>query len=634
MTEFNRRDALAVAALGTMALTMKGADAQTPAAPAKPAPQPAASPAGAAAWDLTDLYPSDAAWKAERDAIAAKLPAITAYKGKLGESAATLRAALQMTSDVGIKVGRMYTYASLKGDEDLRDSANQERRQLATDLNAQFGEAVAWVNPELLAVGKAKLDSFVAADPGLTKFRFQIDDALRQGPHTLSPEAEAVLAASQAPLAAPNDIRSALFSADMPRPEVTLSDGRKMRLDTQGYSLTRDAPNRADRKMVFDQFFASNQSFENSLGTALTAQVKGEIFQAKARKFESPLEAALFGANIPEAVYRTLIAETNAGLPVLHRYFELRRRMLKLPDMAYYDIYPPLVSLDRTFTLDEMRALTIQAIKPLGADYGALFAKSSALKWMDPRPRPGKYAGAYMQPGAYEVHPYLLLNLSDKYDGLTTYAHEWGHAMHTLLANAAQPFETAYYPTFIAEIASTGHEALLVHYMLANAKTPQEKLFYLGQQMENFRGTFFRQAMFAEFQLTIQDLANKGEGMSGKRMTALYLDLLKRYHGPKVTIDPAYAIEWSIIPHFYYGTYVFQYATSITAATFFAEKVLSGKPAERDRYLSVLKAGGSDYGYATLRKAGLDMASPTPYRTLVAEFSKVLDQAEAILGKA
>jgi len=628
MTEFNRRDALvSVAAMGTMVAAIRAADAQ-------PAATSATPPAEAAAWDLTELYPNDAAWTAERNAMAAKLPGILAYKGRLGESAGTLRAALQAVSDVSIKVDRLNTYSGLNGDADLRDSANQERRQLGIDLAAQFGEAIAWINPELLAVGRAKIEGFLAADPGLAKFRFQLEDALRASEHTLSPEAEAVLAAAQAPLAAPNDIRGAVFLSDMPRPTAALSDGRKVRLDSQGYQLARDAPNRADRKLVFDQFFASNQAFENSLGTALTAQVKGEIFNAKARKFGNPLEAALFSRNLPEGVYRTLIAETNTGLPVLHRYFELRRRMLKLPDMAYYDIYPPLVSLDRTFTLDEMRALTIEAIKPLGPEYGALFAASSAKKWMDPRPRQGKYAGAYMQPGAYEVHPYLLLNLSDKYDGLTTYAHEWGHAMHTLLANKAQPYETAGYPIFLAEIASTCHEALLVHYMLARAKTPQEKLFYLGQQMENFRGTFFRQAMFAEFQVTVQDLANKGEGMSGKRMTGLYLDLLKRYHGPKVTIDPAYAIEWSIIPHFYMGNYVFQYATSITAATFFADKVLGGKPADRDNYLTMLRSGGSDYGYATLKKAGLDMATAQPYQTLVAQFSKVLDQAEALLGKA
>jgi oligoendopeptidase F len=250
---------------------------------------------------------------------------------------------------------------------------------------------------------------------------------------------------------------------------------------------------------------------------------------------------------------------------------------------------------------------------------------------MDPRPRPGKQSGAYMNGSAYDVHPYLLLNLSDKYDGLTTYAHEWGHGMHTLLANAAQPFELASYPTFTAEIASTAQEQLLADYMLKHAKTKEEKLFYLGQMMENFRGTFFRQAMFAEFQLAIHDLAKKGEGLSGEKMTALYLDLLKRYHGPNMIIDPAYAIEWAYIQHFFYGFYVFQYATSITAATYFADKVLRGGAAERDQYLSVLRAGGSDYGYAILKKAGLDMATPAPYRTLVGRFSGVLDQAEALL---
>ena len=305
--------------------------------------------------------------------------------------------------------------------------------------------------------------------------------------------------------------------------------------------------------------------------------------------------------------------------------------MLGLQDMAYYDIYPPLVKLDRTFSLEEMRQLTLQAIKPLGPEYGALFAKSTASNWMDPRPRPGKQSGAYMQPGAYDVHPYLLLNLSDKYDGLTTYAHEWGHAMHTLQANAAQPFELSSYPTFIAEVASTNHELLLANMMIGQAKTKQEKLFYLGQLMENYRGTFFRQSMLAEFQLAIHDLAEKGEGLSGEKMTSTYLDLLKRYHGPNVAIDPLYAAEWAYIQHFFYGFYVFQYATSITAANFFADRLFHGGPAERTGYLNVLRAGGSDYGYAILKQAGLDMATPTPYRTIIASFSKVLDQAEALI---
>jgi oligoendopeptidase F len=448
----------------------------------------------------------------------------------------------------------------------------------------------------------------------------------------LSPEGESLLAASQTPLSGPGDIRVQLVSSDIPRPTVTLSDGTKAVLDDQGYTLYRSAPNRADRKLVFDQFWASYHAFENSLGSALASQIKGEMFVAKARHYPTALAAALSGPNIPEGVYRSLVAEANNGLPVLHRYFELRRRMLNLDQIAYYDIYPPLVQLDRTFSLDEMRTLTLAAIKPLGADYGALFAKATANKWMDPRPRPGKQSGAYMAGSAYDVHPYLLLNLSDKYDGMTTYAHEWGHAMHTLLANKAQPFETAGYPTFTAEIASTCHEILLANYMIGQARTKQEKLFYLGQLMENYRGTFYRQAMFAEFQLAVHDLAEKGEGLSGQKMTEVNLDLLKRYHGPKFVMDPAYGVEWAYIQHYFYGFYVFQYATSITAANFFADKLMRGTVKDRENYLSVLRAGGSDYGYNILRKAGLDMATATPYQTIVRSFSDVLDQAEKLLA--
>ena len=584
-----------------------------------------------AAWDLTDLYPSDSAWAAERERIAPVIAGLTRFRGTLGQSAAALKAAMQAASDAYRTVLRLYGYASLKADEDLRVSANQERRQLAQDTFTALGEALSWTSPEILSVGEAKIRAFLAADPGLGKFRLQLEDTLRQAPHTLTPEGEALLAAAGAPLAGPGDIRVQLATSDIPRPTVTLSDGTKARLDDQGYTLHRDAANRADRKLVFDSFWGSYKGFQNSLGAALASQIKGQMFQAKARKYDSALEAALSGANLPEFVYRTLIAEANEGLPVLHRYFELRRRMLELPDLAYYDIYPPLVSLDRTFSLDEMRTLTLESSKPLGSDYVAQLARGTAARWMDPRPRQGKESGAYMSGSAYDVHPYLLLNLSDEYDGLTTYAHEWGHAMHTLLANAAQPFETAAYPTFTAEIASTCQEALLADHMVAKARTKQEKLFYLGQMMESFRGTFFRQAMLAEFQLAVHDRGEKGEGLSGERMSGIFLDLLRRYHGPKVTIDPAYGVEWTYIQHYFDGFYVFQYATSITAAAYFADKVLRGGAAERDAYLSLLRAGGSDYGYAMLKKAGVDMATPAPYRSLVAQFSRVLDQAEALI---
>jgi oligoendopeptidase F len=586
----------------------------------------------AAAWDLSDLYPSDAAWEAERQGILKAMPRLKAQKGTLGRSAAAMRAAFEAQSDINKRASRLYTYASLKADEDRRVSANQERKQQGQDVFTALGEATAWTNPEVVAIGAKKVNAFIAADPVLRKrFAFSLRDVLRLAPHTLSSNEEQLLASAGTPLSGPSDIRDQLASSDIPRPTVKV-DGKDIRLDDQGYTLARAAPNRAERKMVFDKFWASYKAFENSLGASLAAQVKGDLFRAKARHYDSALQASLDGGNLPEAVYRSLIAETNRGLPVLHRYFELRRRMLGLPDMGYWDIYPPLVKSDRTYTLAEMRQLTIDAVKPLGPDYVREFSDVTTRKWMDPLPRTGKASGAYMNPGAYDVHPYLLLNLSDKYDGLTTYAHEWGHAMHSLLANAAQPFELSNYPTFTAEVASTCHELLLANMMVERATAKEEKLFYLGQIMENYRGTFFRQSMFAEFQLAINDLATKGEGLSGEKMSAIYFDLLKRYHGPKVQLEKDYGAEWAYIQHFYFGFYVWQYATSITAANFFAQKLMHGTPADRDRYLSVLRAGGSDYGYSLLKMGGLDMATADPYRLIVDSFSKVLDQAEALIA--
>jgi oligoendopeptidase F len=305
---------------------------------------------------------------------------------------------------------------------------------------------------------------------------------------------------------------------------------------------------------------------------------------------------------------------------------------MKLPDIGYYDIYPPIVALDKPFTLDQMRTITLASVQPLGKDYVSELAKASAAKWMDPFPRQGKTSGAYMQPGAYDVHPYLLLNLSEKYDGMSTYTHEWGHAMHSLLSKANQPYEKASYPTFTAEIASTLNEQLLVAHMLKQAKTKEEKLFYLGQQMENIRGTFFRQTMFAEFELVIHDKAEAGEGISGTRFTEIYYDLLKRYHGPNVLMKPDYGNEWAYIPHFYRNFYVFQYATCIAAAAFFTQSILSGGAKERDNFLSVLKAGGSDYPVDVLKRAGLDMTTPAPYQATVKLLKDTLDQAEALLG--
>ena len=624
MTQLSRRELLATGVVVT--LVSAGSSVRAVAAAAMAGSEPAA-------WDLSELYPSDAAWEAERMELLKAIPQLAAKRGTLGHSAAAMRTAFEAQSEINKRTSRLYTYASLRADEDLRVAPNQERKQQAQDVFTALGEATAWTNPEIVAIGAKRVNAFIAADPQLKKrFAFALRDVLRRAPHTLSPKEEELLASAGTPLAGPGDIRDQLASSDIPRPTVKLSNGKEYRLDDQVYTLTRGTPVREDRKLVFDKFWESYKAFENSLGASLAAQIKGNLFRAKARHYDSALQASLDGGKLPEAVYRSLIAETNRGLPVLHRYFELRRRMMELPDLGYWDLYPPLVKSDRSYSLAEMRLLTIDAVAPLGPDYVREFSDVTKKRWMDPLPRTGKASGAYMNPGAYDVHPYLLLNLSDKYDGLTTYAHEWGHAMHSLMANAAHPFELSKYPTFTAEVASTTHELLLANMMVERAKSKEEKLFYLGQIMENYRGTFFRQTMLAEFQLAINDLATKGEGLSGQKMSAIYFDLLKRYHGPKVQIEPVYGAEWAYVQHFYFGFYVWQYATSITAANFFAQSVMLGAAADRDRYLAVLKAGGSDYGYNLLKTGGLDMATPAPYRLIVDSFSKVLDQADALLA--
>jgi oligoendopeptidase F len=596
----------------------------------------AAAPAEATpptVWDLTELYPTQAAWETEFKAVEGLLPGLTAYKGRLGESPAVMKAALQAISDVNRRGSRLYVYASAKADENLQVAANQELRQRVVALTARFGEAIAWANPEVQHLGGEKVKAFLAADPGLAKFRFGLMDTLRLAPHTLDPAGEALLASASQPLSGAQEVRSQLFLSDIPWPEIETSGG-KLRLDAQGYTKVRASPDRAERKRVMDTFFGTMATYESSLGAALNAQVQGDIFTAKARRYGSAAEAALAPSNIPVGVYRTLVAEANAGIPVLQRYFRLRQRMLGLPDAEYHDIYPPVTKLNRKFDLATTRTLTLEAVKPLGPEYGEALAKATAAHWMHAYPQKGKAAGAYMNPAAYDVHPYLLLNHNDDYESLSTFAHEWGHAMHSLLANKAQPFETSNYATFIAEIASTLNEQLLAEHMFRNARTRDEKLFYLDRVCELIRGTFFRQAMFGEFELSIHEAAEKGEPISGQRLTAMYLALLRKYHSPTMHVADNYGIEWAYIPHFYMNFYVFQYATSVSASAWFADQIATGGAKARDTYLNVLRAGGSDYPVDILKRAGLDMTTPAPYRACVAKLARTVDRMEALLGKA
>ena len=586
-------------------------------------------------WDLTDLYPDPAAGQAEFEAQQARVEALREYQGTLGDSASTLLQALRSISGASKEVMRLYIYASLSRDEDQRVAASQERFGLAQNLFQSLSEATSWLDPELLEIGEEKVRAFIAEEDGLAPFVFGLEDTLRRAEHTLDRQGEALLAAASLALSQPNEIYSLYANASIPWPRIQLSDGTEVTLTQAGYTRWRGAPERQDRKQVFDAFWNAWKTYENGMGATLTSQVLSAVFRARARNFDSVLQRNMFDDAAPEEIYTQLVAQVNEALPVFHRYLELRGEMLGVEDLRYYDIYPPLLEVDTgVFDLERSAQITFDALAPFGEEYLELLRAGLEENWMHSHPREGKESGAYMSGAAYDVHPYVLLNHNDDYESLSTFAHEWGHAVHSLLANAAQPFETARYSTFIAEMASTINEILLEEYMIEHAATTEEKLYYLGYALESLRGTFFRQTMFGEFELAIHEAVERGEPLTGTRLTQIYGDLLKRYHGHDegvLTIDDEYTVEWAYIPHFYYEFYVYQYATSISGAAWFAEQFLAGDQQVRDNFLDVLRAGGSDHPHdILLDNAGLDMTRPDAYQAVVRRMNDIMDRIDAL----
>jgi oligoendopeptidase F len=588
-------------------------------------------------WNLQDLYATPEEFLAARAALAARLGELEEGKGTLATSPGTLRRVLDRSYTFAKELGRLFAYAAMRSDEDTRVPENlgalQEMQQLATT----FAAKTAWVAPEILAMPPGMVDRFLEQEPGLAPYAFFLKDTERQREHTLSPAEEKLLAEMGMLAAAPATVYGILANADLPFPEIVLSDGTKVRLDQAAYTKYRALPNRADRILVFREFWGTFQKFERTMGVILDAQVRRDDFYARARHYPSALAAALSASNVPEAVYHTLIQEANRALPTLHRAFALRARLLGIEDLAYHDIYPPLVpQLELTFPVEQGKALVLEAVAPLGEEYVAVTKKGFESRWIDFFPRPGKRSGAYSQGAAYEVHPYVLMNYNDDYESVSTLAHEWGHTMHSYLANATQPYPTADYSIFIAEVASTFNEALLLEKMLAKAGSDEERLFLLGSYLEGLRGTFFRQAMFAEFELNIHELAARGEALTGAKLSAIYGELLRRYHGHGqgvMRIDDLYAVEWAYIPHFYRNFYVYQYATSLAASALLAQEVLNGASGARERYLALLKAGGSRYPYELLHEAGVDLATPEPYRALVSRMNWAMDEIERIIAR-
>ncbi|MGI9201884.1 MAG: oligoendopeptidase F [Woeseiaceae bacterium] len=584
-------------------------------------------------WDLGDIYPTVEAWDEARQEVLAALDEIEQRRGTMGKSADDLYETLELVSDTQRKAGNVFVYSALHNDEDQRVTETQERRQLGSIMYSRFGESTAWMQPELIEVGREVIESFINEDERLAVYALQLDNSLRNAPHTLGAETEQTLSYFSQSFGAPTTTYQMLANSDIPWPTVTMSDGEEIRVDSQGYGRGRASENRDDRKMVFDAFWGKWKEYRSATGLVLGNHVQTQAALAKARNYDSVLERELYQDALPPAVFHTLVEEVNKALPTLHRYFKLRARMLGLEQMHYYDIYPPLVSLDKEFDYETSKQITLDAMQVLGEDWVEMQKAGMEQRWTHVYPQQGKRSGAY-QWGTYDTHPYLLLNHSDDYSGLSTLAHEWGHAMHTLYAKQAQPYQTAGYATFIAEIPSTSLELILQDYMSKNAESIDEQMFYLGEALEGMRGTFYRQTMFAEFELALYETVERGEALSGEGISKIYGEILKRYHGHDegvVIIDDLYTNEWLFIPHFYRNMYVFQYATSQTAGTALYDKIVNEGEAGVENYKNLLKAGGSDYPYKLLVNAGVDLAQPEPYEAIVRKMNAIMDEMERLL---
>jgi oligoendopeptidase F len=585
-------------------------------------------------WNLADIYPTTAAWRVSKNRLEAELPRLTQFRGRLTSSPATLADALDMQADFDKELSRLYVYASLLADEDTRDSLHEGMQQEMVQLASALGAAGSFIEPEILRADRTTIEAFIDREPRLAVYSFYLRDILRRAAHTLSDSEEKLLADSGPTLAAPASIFNILSNADFPYPSVTLGSGETVKVDQAAYTTLRALPDRGDREKVMSAFFTALGSFSRTYGAMMNGEVHKVAFVTKARRYSTALEAMLHGPNVPLSAYERLIDGVNRHLPSFHRYLRLRQRLMGIDQLHYYDLYAPLVSsVKLTYTPEEAKAHVLASMAPLGAEYQATLERAFADRWIDFFPTEGKHAGAYSNGGAYDVHPYMLLNYNGQYTDLTTLTHELGHTMHSYLSNKTQPYPLASYPIFVAEVAATFNESLLIDYMLSRIDDADTRLSLLGDYLEGIKGTVFRQTQFAEFELKMHEMAGNGRPITGESIATLYMDVTKRYYGHDqgvCIVDDYIAHEWSYIPHFYRDFYVFQYATSYTASEALAQKVKSGDEEATRRFIAFLSSGGSKYPIDLLKDAGVDMTTDEPLELTMKAMNGVMDQIEAI----
>ncbi len=584
-------------------------------------------------WRLEDIFATDDDWEKEFAAVREMIPGISNFRGRLGESADIFYEALQYEDKILERIGKLYTYAHMRYDQDTTNAFYQGMDARCKNLYTQVASALSFIVPEILSLEEEKIERFLQEKRELELYKHALDEINLQRPHVLPAEQEALLAEAAEVMDASSNTFGMLNNADLQFPWIKDENGEEVEVTHGRFIRFLESQDRRVRKDAFKAVYDTYGDFKNTFASTLSGQIKRDNFYAKVRNYRSARHAALAANNIPEKVYDHLVDTINKHFPLLHRYVALRKKVLGLDELHMYDLYTPLVKgVKMEITYEEAKDIILKGLAPLGEKYISVLKEAFENRWIDVHENKGKRSGAYSS-GAYGTNPYILLNWQDNVNNLFTLAHELGHSVHSYFTRKTQPYPYGNYSIFVAEVASTCNEALLNDYLLKTIDDEEKRLYLLNHYLEGFRGTVFRQTMFAEFEHLIHQKAQNNEALTAEMLTHEYYHLNKKYFGEKdIVIDEEIGLEWARIPHFYYNYYVYQYATGFSAATALSEQILTeGEPAV-ERYLEFLSAGSSDYPIEVLKKAGVDMTTPTPIEKACKVFEEKLNELEAMLS--
>jgi oligoendopeptidase F len=584
-------------------------------------------------WDITSLYADDAAWEADFARVGTLLPGIEALQGTLHEGPAALLRVYEAQEELSKIAEQVLVYASLRSDEDTANAHYQAMDERASSLIAQVGAATSWVDPELLSLSDEQLRGYLAAEPKLEVYTREIEELIRMRPHVRSAEVEELLAQASEATRGPSSIFGMFNDADLKFPNIVDENGAEIEVTHGRYLRLLENRERQVRRDTFLGVHGTYKKFRNTLAATYAANVRSDIFYARAHGYGSAVEARLKPNDIPLGVYENLISTVNANLPKLHRYLRLRKELLGLDELHTYDLYNPLTEAPQaTIDFEQGASLILSSMAPLGGEYTGILGNGLESRWIDRYENKGKRSGAYSW-GAYTSQPFILMNYQDNLNSVFTLAHELGHSMHSYFTRQTQPYAYGHYTLFVAEVASTLNEALLAEHILKTTDDPNLRLQLVIQQIDDIRGTLLRQTLFAEFELAAHRMAEAGQALTADTLSNLYRGLIETYYGPELTIDDDLDIEWARIPHFYRSFYVYQYATGISAALALADKILHEGDGAAAQYVNFLRGGSSKSSIDLLRGAGVDMTTPEPIQRAMNTFDTLIDNLEELTAK-